>query len=135
MNSKINNNLPQNIINIIKPNTGSNYTAYGNSYYFKIGSRDHIHIGINGLKANQNNTITTLPENYRPNSPVASADISDKIYMHAGITILPTGTVIVASASPAAQIDICAAPLFYEPYLPPPNNRCNGITFMTSFSN
>lgn len=87
-NSKISDNLTPKIINIIKPNIGYNYDAYGNSYYYMIGSRVHIHIGINRLTENQNNTITTLPENFRPNSPVASSGISDKIYTHNGITFI-----------------------------------------------
>lgn len=52
------------IIEII-PLIGKNHAGLGNSYYYKIGTRVHIHLGINTAVATRNH-IYTLPEGFRP---------------------------------------------------------------------
>lgn len=50
----------------ITPLVGSNYGNYGNSYYYKKGTKVHVHLGLSGLTANTSNTVFQLPEGYRP---------------------------------------------------------------------
>lgn len=45
--------------------TVSNYNGYGNCYYYKIGSRVHIHIGVK-VDTTQSVTIYILPTQYLP---------------------------------------------------------------------
>ena len=39
-------NLKPSIIHQVTPTVGSNYEHYGNTYYYKVGSRVHVHVGI-----------------------------------------------------------------------------------------
>lgn len=50
----------------ITPTTGSNYGNYGNSYYYKKGTKVHVHLGLSGLTPNASSVVFTLPEGYRP---------------------------------------------------------------------
>lgn len=72
-NFEINNpNLLFNISNRIyfTPTTGELYNGYGNCYYYKIGTKVHVHIGMK-IDANDITLIYRLPEGYRPNSTIA----------------------------------------------------------------
>ena len=51
----------------ITPSNGSNYSAYSNSFYYKIGTRVHIHLGLKGLTANTLQQVFDIPVGYRPN--------------------------------------------------------------------
>lgn len=60
------------IITAITPLVGSNYSGYGNSYYYKIGTRVHIHLGLQGLTANTLQQVFNIPTGYRPNGHTVS---------------------------------------------------------------
>lgn len=74
----------------ITPNTGSNYSSYGESYYYKKGTRVHVHLGLQGLTAASANSIITLPSGYRPRNQVAFKGI--------GGTALSNSTMLITSA-------------------------------------
>lgn len=59
-------------ITSITPLVGSNYASYSNSYYYKIGSRVHIHLGLSGLTANNLQKVFDIPSGYRPYSHLVS---------------------------------------------------------------
>lgn len=59
------NKLKNSDITYFEPQNASNYEGYGNSFYYKVGSRVHLHIGIK-IENTANTQIYTLPEQYRP---------------------------------------------------------------------
>lgn len=54
------------------PLAGQNYPNWGGCYYYKSGSRVHVHLGIQGLPANTVATVFTLPEALRPKNRILS---------------------------------------------------------------
>ena len=52
-------------------NTGTHYSTYGGCWYYKIGHRVRLHIGVNGLTASTQTTLWTMPAGYRPKSGIA----------------------------------------------------------------
>lgn len=52
------------------PTSGSSYSSYGGCYYEKYGRTVHVHVGVSGLTTGTATTVYTLPEGYRPSSPV-----------------------------------------------------------------
>ena len=64
----------------ITPLVGSNYSSYGDSYYYKIGTKVHIHLGLQGLTANSNLTIFTIPQGYRPKSSISVVGLGQSMY-------------------------------------------------------
>ena len=59
------------IVNIT-PLAGSNYSSYSNSFYYKIGTRVHIHLGLKGLTANTLQQVFDIPVGYRPRGHMVS---------------------------------------------------------------
>lgn len=59
--------------NIIKvtPTTGQNVTNWGGSYYYKVGTKVHVHLGIN-LNTNVRSEIFNLPEGFRPKGTICT---------------------------------------------------------------
>lgn len=49
----------------ITPSLGTNHSSWGGSYYYKIGTKVHIHLGIN-LNTNVRSEIFNMPRGYRP---------------------------------------------------------------------
>lgn len=92
--------INQNSVISITPTTGSNYSAYGNSWYYKKGTKVHVHIGVQGLTANSYVTLFTLPAGYRPRSiiPIVgfgssfSVIVAGQIYTNGEITIYSTSS-------------------------------------------
>lgn len=95
------------IITPITPSTGSNYQPYGNSYFYKVGTLVHVHIGLSGITANANNDIYTLPVGYRPYTQVSVAGNAGTSYTaHCHIAVLETGLIRVSSTDTYAIGDI-----------------------------
>lgn len=59
-------NLTNEDIISFTPLVGTNYSGYGNCYYYKKGSRVHVHVGLQNLTPNSTAIIFTLPQEYRP---------------------------------------------------------------------
>lgn len=94
--SKVINFTPQNAIN---------YQNYGNSYYYKIGSRVHIHFGI--LCNNSSNTVIfTMPEGFRPRSSISSLGYGEDFNKYGIIVIDYTGTVRCLSSTKYLNVDV-----------------------------
>lgn len=106
---KINNeNIYLDSTNIIPitPTSGSNYSTYGDCYYYKKGSRVHVHIGISGLTANTNTAIFTLPTGFRPNHFLSGTGIGASMSNISVIQIDINGGITVRSPNQYALIQI-----------------------------
>lgn len=62
---------PSDIISF-SPLVGQNYPNWGGCYYYTSGSRVHVHLGIQGLPANQVATVFVLPEAVHPKTRILS---------------------------------------------------------------
>lgn len=87
---------------------GSNYANGGNTCYYLVGNRVHVHISVQGLTANANNTIFTLPSGYRPKFRIAGAGTGTTMSATdvATVNIYADGNVNVRSNSQYAFVDI-----------------------------
>lgn len=83
----------------------TNHPGYGNSYYYKIGSKVHVHLG---LKINTTETVTicTLPQGYRPYSSVALRGIGSSVATQSGFLITSTGEITVNAPNGYGCVDI-----------------------------
>ena len=97
--------LHQNYIDIT-PIVGSNYAGYGNSWYYKKGTKVHIHIGVQGLTANTSNQITTLPKGFIPKSPIAVLGVGAGFQDIAYCQINNDGVMTLQSSSTYGLIDV-----------------------------
>ena len=94
-------------IKTITPLVGSNYSGYGNSFYYKIGSKVHVHIGLRDLTANTVNNVATLPEGYRPNTSIAILGYSYSATSIIAGTIYSVGKIeINPQNAPFATFDV-----------------------------
>lgn len=76
---------------------GSHYATFGNCWYYKIGHKVTVHIGINGLTSNSNTTLWRLPAGYRPKSMVSFAGTGSSISNTSRYRIEENGDVKVRS--------------------------------------
>lgn len=53
------------------PLIGENHPNLGKSYYYKIGTRVHLHLGIN-LKTATRSKVYTMPVGFRPKGAVSA---------------------------------------------------------------
>ena len=107
-NCKINDEtiLGTNEIIEITPLVGQNYSNYGNTYYYKVGSIVYLHIGLKGLTANAENVIFTLPAGYRPRGYACGIGVSDNLSSTAVAQIASNGVINIRPSSAYALIDI-----------------------------
>lgn len=61
--------LKSSIIHEITPTNATNYADFGSTYYYKTGSKVHLHVSISLTTKTQTN-IATLPLNFRPKTKV-----------------------------------------------------------------
>ena len=87
-------NLKTSIIHYVTPTVGSNYELYGNTYYYKVGSRVHVHVGIS-INTQTYTTIFTLPVGFRPKTLLGFVGIGSGLDNFAGLQIDPTGPITV----------------------------------------
>lgn len=90
------------------PTKGSAYSNYDGCFYYKIGTRVTLHIGIQGLTSNSNNTVFTMPQGYRPGGMVCVAGTGGASFTaHAHCTVAAySGSVVVASSDQYANITL-----------------------------
>lgn len=98
-------NSSPDVINIT-PMSGSNYSGYGNCYYYKKGSRVHVHIGIQGLTEGVNTTISILPSGYRPASLISAIGFGTGWSEKAVLLVTQNGELNVQSEGSYAMIDV-----------------------------
>lgn len=91
----------------ITPLVGVNQESFGNSYYYKVGNKVHVHLGIN-IKTDARSEVFDMPIGFRPKSLVcmlgggASGEIPDVSCAE----VYANGKVYVKSTSRYACIDI-----------------------------
>lgn len=78
---------------------GAHYDTFGRCWYFKIGHRVRVHIGVSGLTANTTTTLWTMPAGYRPYSSVSFTGQSSSYSNIARCRVLENGEVRVSAAS------------------------------------
>ena len=92
-------------IKYFTPNNATNYAGYGNCYYYKIGSKVHLHIGIK-IETTETITIYSLPTTHRPNSPISAGGIGSSITNYSSSSVNSSGSISVHSDSGYALIDV-----------------------------
>lgn len=85
-------NLKSSIIHQVTPTVGSNYELYGNTYYYKVGSRVHVHVGIS-INTQSYTAIFTLPVGFRPKTMLGFVAVGSGLDNFAGLQIDPSGPV------------------------------------------
>lgn len=85
-------NLKSSIIHQVTPTAGSNYELYGNTYYYKVGSRVHVHVGIS-INVQTYTVIFTLPVGFRPKTMLGFVAVGSGLDNFAGLQIDPSGPV------------------------------------------
>lgn len=85
-------NLKSSIIHQVTPTVGSNYELYGNTYYYKVGSRVHVHVGIS-INTQSYTTIFTLPVGFRPQTMLGFVAVGSGLDNFAGLQIGTDGTI------------------------------------------
>lgn len=88
------------------PLAGQNYPNWGGCYYYKSGSRVHVHLGIQGLPANQVATVFVLPEAVHPKTRIFSVGSSGSFPGVARTEIALDGGINVTSQDTYAAADI-----------------------------
>ena len=78
---------------------GSEYTDYGGVYYYKIGCRVHVNIGVSGLTSGSATTIFTLPTGYRPLHTVSNVCTAGSLTTYVRIRVFSDGTVTINANS------------------------------------
>lgn len=103
-------NDPSNLCTVtpIEPtlDAGTNYSAYGNCWYYKIGHRVTVHIGVSGLTASTDTLLWTLPAGFRPRNAIGWVGNASGIGSYARFRITYAGAVRVHSASQYALGEI-----------------------------
>ena len=87
------------IIPIISDNPNiTNYPGFGNSFYYKAGTRVHIHLGIK-VESNGWEHLFKLPIGYRPYSIVQQAICGSSLLMNTGVNVSNDGMISVQTNS------------------------------------
>ncbi|WAX12100.1 hypothetical protein CS266P2_00066 [Clostridium phage CS266P2] len=95
----------------ITPLAGQNYPNWGGCYYYKSGSRVHVHLGIQGLPANTVATVFILPDIVHPKTRILSVGSSGSFPGVARVEISLDGGINVTS-----QDSYVAADIDYDTY-------------------
>ena len=98
-------NLSSTIIHNVTPIAGSNYELYGNTYYYKIGSRVHVHIGIS-LSATTRTVLFTLPVGFRPKTLLGHICVGSDINQVAGLQVVKNGNIVGMTSSGYILADV-----------------------------
>ena len=94
---------------VITPTTGcSAYAPWGGCYYYKIGTRVAVHIGVSGLTANTyvSNIGVLLPAGFRPRWETHVFGSSGTSVGYSRVTIFPGGTIGIVSTGVYGLIDV-----------------------------
>ena len=82
----------------------SNYEGYGNCYYYRVGSRVHLHIGVK-IDTTKMELIYILPTGYKPITALGYVGIGASMSSYATIQITTNGGLNIYSSSGYALID------------------------------
>ena len=93
--------------NSITPSSGSNYNAYGNTWYVKRGRLVWVHIGMQNLTPNTSMTVTSMPVQTLPPSIVCAAGTGGSSPVaYSQCTVDTAGLLKVASTDTYALADL-----------------------------
>ena len=87
------------------PTNASAHNFYGGCYYYKKGTKVHLHLGLSGL-SNSNVNIFTLPKGYRPYTLLGGVSQADSLTTRAGYEINANGVINVNSSHGYMLADI-----------------------------
>ena len=85
-------NLKPSIIHQVTPTNGTNHPYYGGTYYYKVGSRVHVHVGIS-INTQTYTTIFTLPVGFRPKTMLGFVAVGSNLDNFAGVVIQQNGNI------------------------------------------
>ena len=97
--------LKQTDIKYFTPNNASNYEGYGNCYYYKIGSRVHLHVGVS-ISSTSNIIIGILPEQYRRITAICAVGLGSDMSTFSTMQVIPNGEIYIRSSHGYALIDV-----------------------------
>lgn len=97
--------LNSNIIQSFIPQQATSYESYGGCYYYKIGTKVHVHLGIS-VPDTATKNIYTLPQGYRPYSRVGNVGGGSNVQNTGGIQIDTDGTIKAGSLEGYVLVDI-----------------------------
>ena len=98
-------NLKVSIIHQVTPTNGSNHELYGNTYYYKVGSRVHVHIGMS-LSTTERTILFNLPAGFRPKTMLGYASIGSDLSKFVGLQFNSNGNIVGQTASGYILADI-----------------------------
>lgn len=98
-------NLKTSVIHNVTPINGSNYEFYGNTYYYKVGSRVHVHIGMS-LSTTERTTLFNLPVGFRPKTIIGHVGIGIDTTSFEGMSIYTNGNIVAIIKSGYILADI-----------------------------
>lgn len=87
------------------PQNVQNYENYGNCFYYKIGTKVHLHIGVHSTE-DVYYKIFTLPIGYRPSVKISSVGIGGALNQFGGIQIDSEGNVAIYPKGNYFTIDL-----------------------------
>lgn len=85
---------------------GAHYDTYGRCYYYKIGHKVHVHIGVSGLTNGSTATLWEMPAGYLPRTAIAAVGNGGGMATYGRLRIGATGSVYVNANATSALIDI-----------------------------
>lgn len=87
----------ENIKTTITPSVGSAYSTYGGLYYYKVGTKVHVNVGLQGLPKTDytSNNVGTLPAGYRPSHQVSAVCAGGTGNTYAQIVVASSGAINV----------------------------------------
>lgn len=97
--------LKQTDIKYFTPNNANNYAGYGGCYYYKVGSRVHLHVGVS-ISNTSSITIGILPEQYRPITAVCAVGLGSNMSTFSTMQVTEDGGININSSSGYALIDV-----------------------------
>lgn len=89
-----------------EPIVGEDWAFYGGCYYYKIGTKVHIHIGIGNVTTNTHLKIFTMPQGYRPLTTLGGVGIDDALLVPIGWQLTKEGELHVSSRNGYVLVDI-----------------------------
>ena len=86
-------NLKSSIIHSVTPIDSTNYDdGWGGTYYYKVGSRIHLHVAV-ALTTKKQTNIMTLPIGYRPRTKIVNTCSGGDLGVFGTIQVSPDGKV------------------------------------------
>lgn len=85
---------------------GTPVSGWGGCWYYKIGTRVHLHIAVSGVTANTNVQVFTMPSKYRPYGSINAAGRGSNGSEVSNLWVESTGAVYIRSVASTGIADI-----------------------------